>query len=159
METENKNMYWAVIVIAVIIGLIILSFIYFSKDLNNGQLFQSQQDQCATKAKEKYDSVVAEFTQKNETKYGIGTTDTYDYSSHYNKSMGACIMFLHEVIAQNITQMDIYLVLNIDDKLEIGTLYYDTIGATKNIRQCVVNSLPCNSLEEYTKLTTPYLNN
>jgi len=165
---KETNYTPIVLTITLIIVVAIIGGYYINKSSNNnsnGPPVQSVQEQCEAKVKEKYDSVVAEFTPTLKGEYGA-KINVADYYSHYNKSINECVFSVHMSLSPNNnpnSQLDVYFLFSIDknnNKEQIGLLWYGTdIGSAPIIVQCVVNSLPCTSIDEYTRLTTPYLNN
>jgi len=172
MENENNNINWTAIIVAIIVGAVILSGIYFVKSQNNilpsanpkptnslnlPVVQLSPQSLCEGRAKSNFDSWVI-LMKENDQKKGL--SGNYDYASHYNKSMAKCIFSLHsssfDTNLSNIT--DTFILKDENDKV-IGKLGYGTNIGSKIIILCVVNGQPCSSVEEYTRLTTPYLNN
>lgn len=124
---------------------------------------QSLQSQCEAKAKKLFDYYVSVMQPRTQTQFGSDSIGNFSYSSHYNKSMGACIQSIHEDGFSNQYNIyyDYYWLFNADDAVNsfIGTLSYGTKGTTKTVTQCMVNSSPCTSIDQYTSMTAPYLNN
>lgn len=175
MEKENNNINWIAIIVAIIVGVVILGAIYFVKSPNNMPTrdnpkstnllnsipvqpsLQSLQTQCEAIAKEDFDGWVI-LMKENDQKKGL--SGNYDYASHYNKSMAKCIFSLHgSSFNTNLGSITDTFILKDEKDQVIGKLGYGTYTNSKIIILCVVNGQPCSSIEEYTRLTTPYLNN
>jgi len=187
MENENKNINWTAIIVALIIGVVILGAIYFVKSQNSIPIQdnpkptnpsgpvsdpvpvpvppspQALQAQCEVKAQKVFDIFIVKQRLLDQTLLGSDSIIHFTHTDHYNNSMGKCIMAIYESVFSRKfnSQGDTYSLFNLDNETNslIGQLGYNSIGSTHTIIRCTINSQPCSSIEEYTRLTTPYLNN
>lgn len=124
---------------------------------------QSLQSQCEAMAKKVLDSYTPNRQSAFQTQFGSDALVQFTHSDHYNKSMGKCIMSLHEQVfsSKYNLQVDYYYLYKLDNTASavIGELWYSTTGTRQTISQCEVNTLPCSSTDAYASMTAPYLNN
>lgn len=115
------------------------------------------QKQCEIITKSSFESFIALVKENDQKK---GWSSNYDYVSHYNNSMSECFSSVHvSTFINNLGSTTDTFILQDEDNKVIAKLGYSTFMNSKTIVLCVVNGQPCSSIEEYTKLTTPYLNN
>lgn len=122
---------------------------------------QSLQNQCEINSKSAFNIWSEKMKQTAFARVGSDSVTSFDYSSHYNKSMSKCFVSIHARIysAKFNVNGDYFYLVNSNDSVIMGQLFLASRGSEKVIMQCLVNSLPCASVEEYVKLVFPYLNN
>jgi hypothetical protein len=126
------------------------------------------QSQCAIDASNRYDNLVNYKRPQMQDVMGAGSNDTYNYTYHYNKSLGNCFVSIHEAILSTKYNFwyHYYYLFNLSSSWSstVGELWYDyhyldSTASMKEIAKCQINGLPCSSVDTYTKLVAPYLSN